>query len=72
LFGTFGNVVGGTVAAAKETLSGGKDYGYLKRAIKNSPDDVHVFDHLFSSYKSHQGEGKGHVKLLQSKIDKIK
>lgn len=75
LFDAFGNVFAGTVSAAKtvaKSISGEENFDFLKRAIKNSPDAVTVFDGLFDSYKSHSGESKNHIGVLQSKIDKLR
>ena len=75
LFDTYANMAGGIVSAVRgtiEQLSGSDKYSYLKRALKNSPDDTHTFDHLFNSYKQHTGETKNHIKVLQSKVDDIR
>ena len=75
LFDTFGNIPGGTVAAVKdvfESAANSKKNSYLKRAIKNSPDDIHVFDGFFDSYKNHIGGERNHVRALQNKIDETR
>lgn len=75
LFDTFGNMAGGVVSAFRgtgEQLVGSDKHSYLKRALKNSPDDTQTFDHLFNSYKQHTGETKNHIRLLQSKVDKLR
>ena len=70
LFDTFGNMAGGVVSAIRDI---GSDHGrYLKRAIKNSPDDIQTFDHLFNSYKNHIGESKNHINVLQNRINSLK
>lgn len=75
LFDTFGNMAGGIVSAVRgtaEQLSGSDKHSYLKRALKNSPDDQHIFDYLFNSYKQHTGETKNHINVLQNKVNEIK
>jgi len=67
LFEAVGNSFGGTVSALRgtiEKLTDSEKHSYLKRAIKNSPDDIAVFDHLFNSYKSHAGESKNYINSL--------
>lgn len=68
-------MAGGVVSAFRgtgEQLVGSDKHSYLKRALKNSPDDTQTFDHLFNSYKQHTGETKNHIRLLQSKVDKLR
>lgn len=75
LFDTYANMAGGVVSAVRgtgESIVGSDKYSYLKRALKNAPDDIQTFDHLFNSYKQHAGESKAHINALQSKIDKAK
>lgn len=75
LFDAISNTAGGIISALRgtaETLSGSDKGSYLKRAIKNSPDDIHTFDHLFDSYKNHKGGSTNYIRSLQQKIDKMR
>ncbi|WP_173431878.1 hypothetical protein [Sharpea azabuensis] len=60
---TIGTTLGGLVTAAGD-VAGTNRGDFIKRAVKNSPDDFVAMNHFFNSYKDHEGESNNWLRSL--------